>query len=322
TQLNAQFLFFAGWSDLQGALGGNVATTSVARGAQASAAAERKVAGPAATSLGLPPPLPAGAAAKGLLSYTVKGPLSGITASVVVQLPPGYSSPANARERYPVIETFGGYPGVPAQFMRTLNLGGLIADAVSAHQMRSALLVAPQVQIPLGVDTECVNGEPSKPQIETWLAEDVPNWIARTFRINTERSSWATMGLSAGGWCAAMATMLHPAQYSAAVVLGGYFHPDFGPYYEAFPKTSPLETRYDLVKLSSHPPPVALWLETSHADALSYSSSARLLHTARPPMAVNAVVLQQAGHRTSVWKAVLPTALLWLGHNIPGFRPG
>ena len=140
--------------------------------------------------------------------------------------------------------------------------------------------MAPQVQIPFGVDTECVNGDPGKPQIETWLAEDVPNWIARTFRVTTQRSSWATMGLSAGGWCAAMATMLHPAQYSAAVVFGGYFRPDFGPYYEAFPKTSPLQTRYDLVKLARHPPPVALWLEASHADELSYSSIAGLLHAA------------------------------------------
>ena len=221
-----------------------------------------------------------------------------------------------------MIETFGGYPSVRAQFLRTMNLGGLIADAVRAHQMRSALLVAPQVQIPFGVDTECVNGEPGKPQIETWLAEDVPNWIAHTFRVTTQRSSWATMGLSAGGWCAAMATMLHPAQYSAAVVFGGYFQPDFGHYYEAFPKTSPLQTRYDLVKLAKHPPPVALWLEASHADELSYSSIAGLLHTAKPPMAIDAVVLQDAGHRISVWKALLPTALAWLGNNIPGFRPG
>jgi hypothetical protein len=94
TQLNAQFLFFAGWSDLRGALGGKVATTSVARGGQASTAAAQKVEGPAATSHGLPPPLRAGAAVNGLLTYTVKGPLSGITASVVVQLPPGYASPA------------------------------------------------------------------------------------------------------------------------------------------------------------------------------------------------------------------------------------
>ena len=45
TQLNAQFLFFAGWCDLQGASGGKVATTSVSRGGQASSAAARKVEG-------------------------------------------------------------------------------------------------------------------------------------------------------------------------------------------------------------------------------------------------------------------------------------
>ena len=31
----------------------------------------------------------------------------------------------------------------------------------------------------------------------------------------------ATIGLSAGGPCAAMATLLHPQQFAAAIVLGG-----------------------------------------------------------------------------------------------------
>jgi hypothetical protein len=116
--------------------------------------------------------------------------------------------------------------------------------------------------------------------------------------------------------------MLHPAQFSAAIVLGGYFRPDFGPAYQPFPPSSPLEARYDLLKLGQRsPPPVALWLETSHADPLSYGSSAALLKVPKPPMAVEATVLQHAGHRISLWQGLLPTALAWLGANIPGFRP-
>jgi hypothetical protein len=38
TLLNAQFLFFADWADLGGAVGGGTATTSLARGASASSA--------------------------------------------------------------------------------------------------------------------------------------------------------------------------------------------------------------------------------------------------------------------------------------------
>jgi len=322
TQVNAQFLFFADWGDLLGALGGTAATTRVARGTSASEAANKPVQGPSAVA-GETPQLPAGAIGPdGVVTSTVTGPLSGITGTVVVQLPFGYTDPANTSVRYPVIEAFQGYPGGPTQWIRNMNLGGVMADAVNAQRMRPALIVAPQIEIPRGVDTECVDGSPGRPQLETWLTQDVPDWVARTFRVQGARSSWATIGLSAGGWCAAMAAMLHPAQYSAAIVMGGYFRPDFGPFYEPYPSSSPLAARYNLVSLADRsPPPVALWIETSHADPLSYGSSAQLLKTARPPLSVTATVLQHAGHRIGVWEGLVPGALAWLGSNVAGFRP-
>jgi enterochelin esterase-like enzyme len=322
TQLNAQFLFFADWTDLRGAFSGVPTATALSRGALASHAASRKVAGTAATAGKKLPPLPtAQVDLSGVISYTVKGPLSGITGTVMVQLPAGYTNPTAASVRYPVMEAFQGYPGAPNSWINGMNLGGVAAQQAAAKRMRPILVVSPQVEIPPGVDTECVNGSAGTAQVETWLARDVPDWVARTFRVRTDRASWATIGLSAGGWCAAMVAMLHPAQFSAAIVLGGYFHPDFGPFYEPYPPSSPLNARYDLVALSKRkPPPVAIWLETSHADPLSYTSSAAFVKATKPPLAVDAIVLQDAGHRLTLWQDLLPGTLKWLGANVPGFK--
>lgn len=320
TQLNAQYLFFADWTDLRGAVGGASTTSSVHRGAVAARAAGSPYTGDAATAGAVLPPLPPGASSgSGVLTYTVKGPLSGVAAHVVVQLPPGYTAPANASVRYPVLQTFTGYPATPRQWITTMGLGDAIAREVAARRMRPVLIVSPALEVPAGVDTECVNGRPGTPQLETWLTRDVPNWVAQTFRVQTDRGSWATIGLSTGGWCAAMAAMLHPAQYSAAVVMGGYFRPQFGPAYEPYPPASPLARRYNLVALARRPPPVAMWLQTSHSDRLSYGSSAAFIRAARPPLAVNAIVLRHAGHRISLWQGLLPDALTWLGANVPGF---
>jgi pimeloyl-ACP methyl ester carboxylesterase len=325
TQLNAQFLFFADWSDLGGAFGGTLSTTKLSRGSSAAAAAAKTVKGTSgATGNGAVPHLPRGKVGPdGVLDATVTGPLSGITAPVVVRLPPGYAAPVNGSRRYPVLLTFPGYPGSNTQWIRTMNLGGVMANAVGGRMMRSALIVSPQAEIPAGVDTECVNGTPGRPQLETWLAQDVPNWVAHTFRADLSRSSWATIGLSAGGWCAAMIAMLHPARFSAAIVLGGYFRPDFGPAYEPFPPSSPLEARYDLLKLVQRsPPPVALWLETSHADPLSYGSSAALLKVAKPPMAVEATVLQHAGAPHLSLARIASHRPRLAGREHPGLPPG
>jgi enterochelin esterase-like enzyme len=323
TQLNAQFLFFADWTDLRGAFGGAPTSTALNRGAAASHATTRKVGGTAARAGEALPPLPAGGVnPSGVISYTVRGPLSGIVGTVVVQLPRGYTEPVNASVRYPVIEAFQGYPGSATFWISTMNLGGVAAQEAASKRLRPALVVSPQVEFPVGVDTECVNGRFGSPQVETWLAQDVPNWVTHTFRVQTDRASWAAIGLSAGGWCAAMVAMLHPAQYAAAIVMSGYFSPEFGPFYEAYPPGGKLAARYDLVALSKRkPPPVAVWLETSHADAVSYSSSAAFLRAAKPPLAVNATVFQNAGHRISLWQGVLPGSLTWLGTNVPGFKP-
>ncbi|GAA2109321.1 hypothetical protein GCM10009841_30540 [Microlunatus panaciterrae] len=319
TQVNAQFLFVADWKDLQGVLGGRVTATALHRGTSASRAAGTRVRGKAASAGQQLPTLPK--SATGELSFTVKGPLSGVTGTVVVKLPPGYTDPASASVRYPVLETFHGYPGQPRQWLRSMSLADVMAQQVIMRRMRPALIVSPQVEVPPGVDTECVNGQQGLPQLETWLAEDVPNWVTHTFRVETDRRSWATIGLSAGGWCAAMVAMLHPAQYSAAIVMGGYFRPEFGAAYEPYPPGSPLASRYNLVSLTRRsPPPVALWLETSHTDSVSYGSSAALLRAAKPPLAVNATVLRHAGHRISLWQNLLPGSLTWLGANISGFR--
>jgi S-formylglutathione hydrolase FrmB len=323
TQLNAQFLFFADWTDLRGALGGNPTSTVLVRGAKARNAARIRVTGPGTVRAGVVlPPLPRGVSASGVVSYKITGSSSGITGTVVVQLPPGYTDPRNASVRYPVLETFQGYPGTPRQWVDTMHLGTVMAQQVAARRMRPALIVSPQLEVPAGVDTECVNGSPGSPQLETWLSQDVPDWVARTFRVQTDRAAWATIGLSAGGWCAAMVTMLHPDRFSAAIVMGGYFRPQFGPLFRPYPPQSSLSSRYDLVGLARRAsPPVALWLETSHSDPVSYGSSVALLKAAKPPLSVNAVVLQHAGHRIGLWQGLLPRSLSWLGTNIPGFGP-
>ncbi len=320
TQVNDQYLFFAGWTDLKGALNGTITTTTISRGGAADAAARRHVPGTAAQAGTALPPLPVNRmTADRVLTYRVRGAASGLTGTVSVQVPPGYTR-VGSTTRYPVVEAFQGYPGTTRQWITTMDLGGAMATAVARHQMRSALIVEPQTEFPLGTDGECVNGRPGLPQVETFLSIDVPHWITHHFRVRTDRSSWATIGLSTGGWCAAAAAMLHPAQYSAAIVMGGYFRPEFGPLYQPLAPHGPLDHRYDLVGLARHrPPSQAMWLETSHADKVSYSSTAQFLKAARPPLAVHAVVLQHAGHRIGLWQQLLPASLRWLGSNVPGF---
>lgn len=322
--LNDQFLFFADWTDLDGAIfGSHGGATALAGGgaAQAAKASMPPVGRPAPPS-DLPRLPSAATSGDRVLRYTVRGPDSGLRGEVLVALPNGYTSRADAKRRYPVLETFNGYPGDPSQWIDGMSLNATVDKAVANHLLAPTIIVSPTIEFPPGVDTECVDGTGSYPRVETWITRDVPDWVLRTFRVQPDRGAWATIGLSAGAWCAAMATMLHPEQYAAAVVLGGYFRPEFSGNYRPFSSNSAQEHRYDLIGLAERQaPPVALWIETSHSDPVSYPSSAKLLAVARAPLSVQALILSHAGHRFSVWYDLLPRVVTWLGANLPGFTP-
>jgi enterochelin esterase-like enzyme len=317
--LNAQYDWYSSWSDLGTAFGGgdtSVGSSEPVHAGGQLAAPIRSVREPRITGL-TSDPGPDGQ----YMTVTLPGPVSKVSSSVVVWLPQSYTQAGSAHRRYPVIEVFHGIPGSPREYSHDINLGKMVAGLADAGRMREAILVMPDSS-PHKVDTECVNGGSRGLAMEDWLTKDVPNWVRQSLRVQPDRQSWATMGLSTGGFCSSMAAMLHPQTYGSAIELGGYLTPQFDSHYRPFAYASAAWKRYDIVKLAAvSPPPVALWIETSKTDSLSYWGNKRLIATARAPMSVTADVLLDAGHRMSVWVGVMPTALSWLGSTMSGFRP-
>lgn len=303
-QVNATYGLFADWSDLAGSLGGTAPGFAISVGA----------------SGGVGTPV---AAADGrILRYVVRGPRSGITADVVVRFPEGYYAPSAGSRRYPVLETFQTTPGTPSMYVDNLGLSHLADELSWQHTLADVLIVSPETAIPVGADTECVNGVHGQQDLETWLTVDVPNWVIAHFRAKTDRTSWATFGMSSGGWCAAMGAVLHPDRYGAAIVFGGYFSPVFDQQVSGAPGAG-FAARYDLVSLvRRHPPPVSLWLQTSQADTISYQSSEAFLAAARAPMVIGGLLLIHVGHRMGIWQMEMPRALVWLGQTESGFSAG
>ena len=334
--LNREYGWYANWTDLAAAFSSAAPAGAVeVAGAPPSVAAAGHLGGtdgaaasdtePGASNLG-------SAAALGLSpnpgpdgqyrTFTVPGPISGHSGPVTVWFPAGYTSAVQRLHRFPVIEAFHGVPGSPLQLTSGfVNIGATLAEQVRAGHLRDAIVVLPDYT-PGQIDTECVNGTGSALRMEDWLTKDIPEWVGGHVRVDRDRGSWATLGFSAGGWCAAMAAMLHPETYAAGIVLQGYFQPTFEKPYIPFKPGSPAAVHYDLVRLAHDAPPrTALWILTSKADSISYGTTRQLLTDARPPLSITADVLTNGGHRTSVWRPFLPVTLQWLGANLPGFAP-
>ncbi|MEO3936928.1 alpha/beta hydrolase-fold protein [Dermatophilaceae bacterium Soc4.6] len=312
--LNDQYLFYSSWGDL---IGSRSPSLQEHRGGTPPAGVAVTVPGPGFTGMTTPahlPPLPSPGSR--LQTYTVEAAHSKAGGQVLVSLPVGYD--ATSPRVYPVMLGLHGFPSAPASFLGLPFVSS--ADTLTRqHELASSIVVMPRIDTPASLDTECVNGGPGQPQTDTWLAHDVPAWVAQHFRAKLSRSAWAAVGYSYGGWCAASVTMRHPDVFGAAIVMQGYFRPDFSPGYD--PLTGSTAPGYDLVRIArTTPPPVAIWVLASRQDSLSYPTTSAFLSAARTPLDVTGTVLATGGHRGSVFSPYIPAAMRWLGQTLPGFR--
>lgn len=315
--LNDQYLFYENWGDLLGS-SPTVVASSVA-GAAPKIAAAAPV-GNAFAKWKTPPalpPLPSPGAR--LQTYRIPGAAPGKQHTVIVYLPAGYR-PSSATT-YPVLVGLPGLPSSPRAWLSAFNIDTTLDGAVAAHRIAAPILVLPQVNEPKMLDTECVDSpSPSGPQVDSWLSTDLPRWVATHFRVKLNRASWAIMGYSYGGWCAAAQLVRHPDVYGAGMVFEGYFHPEFVQSFTPFTPGSPQYDAYDLAKVAAAKrPPIAMWVLAAKGDKNSYTSTEQFLAAVKPPTSITADILSSGAHRVSVYRPFVPTAIRWLGASVAAF---
>ncbi len=155
---------------------------------------------------------------------TVYGRRSHLRRTVYIYLPPQYFQQPYAHYRFPVLELFHGFPGQPQDWINVLGINTSVNNLVRAGLARPAVLVMPDTNGSRGINMQCLN-IPHGPQDSTFLATDVPAYVARTIRVQPPGRAWGLAGYSEGGYCAANLALHYPRTYGYSGVLSGYFSP-------------------------------------------------------------------------------------------------
>jgi enterochelin esterase-like enzyme len=239
----------------------------------------------------------------------------GMTASGLVYLPPQYDQVKYAGMRFPTVLVLAGYPGPVSTLVRRLEVPQTMSHLAATGQVRPMIMVlwSPTVAHPR--DTECANVV-GGPQVETYLAQDLPVAIDGAFRTNRH---WGVMGASTGGFCAAKLAVRHPARFTSAVSFSGYLRTlidgTTGP---LFGGDKLLKNENDPLWLIEHRPvpPVALLLTASKDESDVYPQVQELVAHARAPLQVSTLIVPTGGHNFGLWVSELPTALEWLSARL------
>jgi enterochelin esterase-like enzyme len=261
------------------------------------------------------------------LHMTIHGRRSDITRAVYVSLPPQYFRPGFYQNyHFPVIELIHGFPGQPQDWITVLGVNSILDSLVSQHRARPAVLVMPDANGGRGVSLQCLN-QARGPQDDTYLAKDLPDYIASQFRVQRPGTGWGVAGYSEGGFCAANLGLQHGLVYSFAGVLSGYFQPSdnqlMNPPRQVSPfggsrKQARLNSPADLlrsIKLGRAIP--QFWLGAGRADADDVRSAetfSQLLQVRQP--AVTIKLVPNGGHTMLTWRLLLPPMLRWMTNGL------
>ena len=275
-----------------------------------------------------------------LFQTTIAGQRSRLARNVYVYLPPQYFQKAYAHYKFPAIELLHGSPGNPQAWLSVLDVIPTYLSLLEAHPSDAAVLVMPDTDGGQQYGLQCLNN-PGGIQDMTFVAQDVPNYLARFVRVQAPGPAWGVAGYSEGGYCAANIAMQEPDRYGAAGIMSGYFVP----IQSQIPKDNkPGGKPYTVNVFAGHPAlqlinspsayitrvPLAVrlpavWLAAGVQDKQDVSAAAnfrqlvqtrllvqnRLLLQNRPT-AVPFMVVPDGGHQGSVWRAALGPMLAWM----------
>ncbi|WP_327067150.1 alpha/beta hydrolase [Kitasatospora sp. NBC_01302] len=170
---------------------------------------------------------PAGLPAKGTITTTaIPGHKSGFDPrDAYIYLPPAYQATA-PRPLLPVLVLMAGQPGGPADWVNSGDLAGTMDSFAAAHQGLAPIVV---VVDPTGSDwanTLCMDSKIAKAQ--TYLAQDVPDWVHAHLQTGTGRGAFAIGGLSLGGTCSLQMAVNAPQVYGSFLDISGQDEPTLG----------------------------------------------------------------------------------------------
>jgi enterochelin esterase-like enzyme len=322
--------FYGSWSELWGIAGSSTSSTRSA--GSASAAVEGTVqshasGAPAAGRVRILPD-PGWSSTEQwptrgrVESVTIRGVRSGLTSHAFVYLPPQYFQQRYASHVFPAVQVLTGVPGTDLSLLRSLKVPDRMLAEIDAGHARPMVLVMMSPSVAPPRDTECTD-VPTGPQALTFLATDVPEVVAASYRVSPR--GWGAVGASTGGYCAAKLAMLHSETFSAAATLSGYFRAlqdrttgDLWGGSGVVRDLNDLEWRLQHLPA----PPVSLLVTTARdeAGASGYVASRRFLDLAASTggaMRVDSLVADRGGHNFGTWALHLPGALAWLSTHLP-----
>jgi enterochelin esterase-like enzyme len=149
--------------------------------------------------------------------------LNGQRRTFEIYLPPTYNTVEGQHKYYPTLYLLHGTPGHDIDWFT----GGKIAESadtlIATHKIPEMIIVCPDGNGRPQQTSEWGNSGDQKQLMETYVANDLVQYIDQHYRTLPDPGDRAIGGLSEGGFGAVNIAIHHPDEFGAVISLGGYF---------------------------------------------------------------------------------------------------
>ena len=157
-----------------------------------------------------------------VLTAPIPGTVSGFTArNAYVYLPAAYSSPQ--APLLPVLILVSGQPGAPQDWIVSGRLQTQLDQFAAANGGLAPVTVVVDPNGPNDTITMCMDSDIAR--ADTYLSQDVPNWITSELGVDANHAHWAFGGFSYGGTCAIQMATRHTQLYPSFIDISGEREP-------------------------------------------------------------------------------------------------
>jgi enterochelin esterase-like enzyme len=248
-----------------------------------------------------------------VISATVRGRRTGYALPVRIYLPEVYFDRTQEDRRFPVVMFFNGFLGGVDTFQQRLGADTALDQLIAAQRVQPLIAIIPEKNPSRPRDSECVDAV-SGDKADTYLTQDIPDVARSELRVSLNRSGWALMGYSTGGFCAMNLSLRHPTEFAAAINLSGNYIPyvdeTTGELFGHDPAARKANNPADTVS-QPRQCPLSFYLFSSKGDPVGAREMRQFVPKIKPPDAVTAVTLPAGGHNFNVWRTALPDAFVW-----------
>ncbi len=145
------------------------------------------------------------------------------TEEVAVYLPPGYDT--NTTQRYPAVYEA---PFLYNVWNSALHVKSTLDALINDGQIPPSLFLFMNAGGgPFG-DTQCADTYDGREKMDQFMGVTVPAYIDKHYRTIATPAARAVMGMSEGGYCAAILALHHPDVFGTAISFSGYFTAGLG----------------------------------------------------------------------------------------------